>query len=259
MEWPDYETLLVETDEHMVTIVTLNRPAVLNAANPQMHNELIDAFRRADADEATRVVVLHGAGERAFCAGSDVKITRTLTGQGARDYIALDMGAKNAVAGARKPSIAAIHGYALGGGLELALACDLRIAAEGATFAFPEVGLGTLPGAGGLQRLPELVGLGIAKEWALTGRRVSTEEAVRTGLVNKVVPAESLVDEAKVLASTIAKHNQLSVELIKAGLNGGRPSTHIVGQTLSFHQLASAACHDENFQARADAVGSRGN
>ncbi|MDR1213915.1 MAG: enoyl-CoA hydratase/isomerase family protein [Propionibacteriaceae bacterium] len=257
MEWPDYETLIVTTAESGVTVVTLNRPAVLNAADPPMHRELIDAFGRADQDQATRVVVLHGAGERAFCAGSDVKVTRGLTGAAARDYIALDMAAKNAVAGARKPSIAALHGYVLGGGLELALACDLRIAAEGTVFALPEVGLGTLPGAGGLQRLPELVGLGRAKEWALTGRRWDAAEAARTGLVNRVVAVERLLDEAKSWAATMAGHNPLAVELIKAGLNGARPSVNLAGQTLAFHQLASAACHDENFQARAGAVGGR--
>ncbi|MDR1387742.1 MAG: enoyl-CoA hydratase/isomerase family protein [Propionibacteriaceae bacterium] len=256
MEWPQYETLIVGAEpDSRVTVVTLNRPAVLNAANPQMHNELIDVFRLIGQDSATGAVVLRGAGERAFCAGSDVKVTRGLTGQAARDYIALDMAAKNAVSGSRKPVIAALHGYVLGGGLELALACDLRIAAIGTVFALPEVALGTLPGAGGLQRLPELVGLGLAKEWALTGRRWDADEAARAGLVNRVVPGDQLSDQAQSLAATIASHNPLAVELIKAGLNADRPSVDLVGQTLAFHQLASAACHDQDFQAKAGAVG----
>jgi enoyl-CoA hydratase/carnithine racemase len=258
MEWPTYETLIVEPGDDAVTLITLNRPDVLNAANPAMHRELIDAFQLADADDSTHVVVLHGAGTRAFCAGSDVKVTRQMTGSDARDYIALDMAAKNAVAAARKPSIGALRGYVLGGGLELALACDLRVAADSTVFAFPEVGLGTLPGAGGLQRLPELVGLGIAKEWALTGRRVGAEEAARAGLVNQVVSGDSLLEAARTLAATIARHSPLSVALIKAGLNGTRTSTYITGETLTFHQLASAACHDDNFRARASAVGSKG-
>jgi enoyl-CoA hydratase/carnithine racemase len=244
MSWPDYETIRVEPAANHVTTVLLNRPEVLNACNPTMHEELIDAFGRAEQDEQTRVVLLAGAG-RAFCAGSDVSVTRNLHGQAARDYIALDMAAKNVVAGLRKPTVASLHGYVLGGGLELALACDLRVAAEDTVCGLPEVTLGTIAGAGGLQRLPDLVGLGIAREWALSGRRVTAAEGARTGLLNRVVPTAELHNAVSELAREIAAHSPLAVELTKAALNR---SGHRVldGDVVAFHQLSSAACHDDD-------------
>lgn len=177
--------------------ITLNRPAALNALSADLRAQLSAATREAEADPQVRVVVLRGAGDRAFCAGADIHEfteSESLVGTRARRH----SGTWNdVVAACTKPTLAAIHGYCLGGGVELALACDLRIAAPDASFAFPEVGLGLLPGAGGTQRLPRLIGVGPALDLVLTGRRIDAHEALRLGLVSAVTGEglEHAVDE----------------------------------------------------------------
>jgi enoyl-CoA hydratase/carnithine racemase len=230
-----------------VALVTLNRPEVLNACNPAMHLEVQAAIERAELDDAVRALVLTGAG-RAFCSGSDLREVGQFKGAAARRYLQLDFSTKNRVAACAKPVIAALHGHVAGGGFELALACDIRLVADNVQFSLPEILLGTIPGSGGLQRLPQIVGLGIAKEWAFTGRRIGADEAYRTGLANHVYPADRLLPEAMALAHELAKRTALSLALAKVALDPEPPAAD--GMIGIYHTLASQACHDDPMYAQ---------
>jgi len=200
--------------------ITLNRPAAMNAISENMRAEIPAALLRADADDDVRVIVFSGAGERAFCAGADVKgfsavgsLVKHRQGRAHTHWIlAFDR--------VRKPMIAAIHGYCLGGGLEIALACDIRIAAEGAKFALPEVSRGTFPGSGGTQRLARMVGLGRALDIALSADHIEADDALQMGLVSRLVPRAELTASAEALAQRIAAHAPLSVLLVKEAVRG---------------------------------------
>jgi enoyl-CoA hydratase len=180
--------------------ITLNRPEAMNAISDGVRAAIPEAIARAEADDNVRVMVFSGAGERAFCAGADV------TGFNAVDSLVKMRQSRahahwiSAFDRARKPMIAAIHGYCLGGGLEIALACDIRIAAEDAKFGLPEVTRGTLPGAGGTQRLARMVGLGRTLDIALSGDHISAEDALRMGLVSRLMPRAELMSAAEALA-----------------------------------------------------------
>ncbi len=213
--------ILVSIEGRIATI-TLNRPEKLNALDPDMLGGLEDALERIDADVECRVVVLEAAGERAFSAGADINAWSALE--------PLDMGRLwgrrghrlfDRLAGLRQPTIAVIGGIAFGGGLELAMACDLRVASETATFALPEVGIATLPGWGGTGRLPALVGPARAKQMIFTGARVDAATAERWGLVNECVPAAELHDRALALAAEIAAKAPLSVQAAKQAVAAG--------------------------------------
>jgi enoyl-CoA hydratase len=211
--------VLYEVREQIAWI-TLNRPEAMNAISDSVRAALPEAIARAEADDNVRVMVISGAGERAFCAGADV------TGFNAVESL-VKMRQNRAHAHwisafdhARKPIIAAIHGYCLGGGLEIALACDIRIAAEGAKFGLPEVTRGTLPGAGGTQRLARMVGLGRALDIALSGDHINAEDALRMGLVSRLVPRAELKSAAEALAQRIASHAPLAVLLVKEAVRG---------------------------------------
>jgi enoyl-CoA hydratase/carnithine racemase len=233
--------------EEGFALVTLNRPEVLNACNSAMHREVQAAIDRAELDDDVRVVILTGAG-RAFCSGSDLREVGQFQGAAARRYLKLDFSTKNRVAACSKPVIAALHGHVAGGGFELALACDIRLIADNVQFSLPEILLGTIPGSGGLQRLPQIVGLGIAKEWAFTGRRIGAEEAYRTGLANHVYPPDRLLDEAKAFARELAKRTALALALAKVALDPEPPAADgIIG---IYHTLAAQACHDDPVYAR---------
>jgi enoyl-CoA hydratase/carnithine racemase len=237
-----YEHLEVRVADQVATI-TLNRPEVLNACNSQTHRQVQAAFDEVEADERVRVVILAGAG-RAFCSGSDLRETGKLVGMEARRYIELDFGTKNRIAACAKPVIAALHGHVAGGGFEMALACDIRIVAENVLFSLPEIVLGTIPGSGGLERLPEIVGLGIAKEWALTGRRIDAAEAFQRGLANKVVPLDRLLPEAQAFARELAERSPTALMLSKVALDHAKGKTSS-GLVLAYHKLACEACHGD--------------
>jgi enoyl-CoA hydratase/carnithine racemase len=236
-----YEHLEVRLADQVATI-TLNRPEVLNACNSATHREVQAAFDEIEADDQVRVVVLAGAG-RAFCSGSDLRETGKLVGVEARRYIQLDFGCKNRIAACAKPVIAALHGHVAGGGFEMALACDIRIVAENVLFSLPEIVLGTIPGSGGLERLPQIVGLGIAKEWALTGRRIDAAEAFQRGLANKVVALDRLLPEAQAFARELAQRSPTALALAKVALDHEQASTS--GLVLTYHMLACEACHND--------------
>jgi enoyl-CoA hydratase/carnithine racemase len=242
----EFRYLKYAVDER-VALITLNRPEVLNACNSATHREVQAAIERAELDDDVRVVVLTGAG-RAFCSGSDLREVGQFQGAAARRYLKLDFTTKNRVAACSKPVIAALHGHVAGGGFELALACDIRLVADDVQFSLPEILLGTIPGSGGLQRLPPIVGLGIAKEWALTGRRIGADEAHRTGLANHVYPADRLLAEALAFARELANRTPLSLALAKVALDPQPPAADgIVG---TYHMLASQACHDDPMYAQ---------
>jgi len=215
-----YQTILLD-EQDGVTTITLNRPDVLNAQNNPMRLELVDAFSRLRGDGATRVIVVTGAGERAFSAGADIREfleppvpTRFREERKRLDY-------RGEMDRCPQPIIAAIRGYALGGGLELALACDIRIAAEDAQLGLTEINLGIIPGGGGTQRLPRLVGRGKALEMILTGARIPAAEALRIGLVERVVPAAGLMKATQELARSIADKAPIALRYAKEAVVGG--------------------------------------
>jgi len=210
-----YETILVEV-RGPVALITLNRPKALNALNAQLIGELNQALDGYEADPEIAVVVLTGS-ERAFAAGADIKEMQDKDFMAAyqSDFIA----PWQKVAQRKKPIIAAVAGYALGGGCELAMMCDVILAADNARFGQPEINLGTLPGAGGTQRLTRAVGKSKAMEMILTGRMMDAEEAERSNLVARVVPQADLLDEAMKLAQTIAEKSQPIVAMAKEAVN----------------------------------------
>jgi enoyl-CoA hydratase len=219
-----YETILTET-RGAVTLITLNRPASLNALNSHVLEELIAAFAAFEADPAQRCAVLTGAGEKAFAAGADIK---EMADKPAADFYADDFFSRwtsHLVKAVRKPWIAAVNGFALGGGCELAMMADFIIAADSARFGQPEIKLGVAPGMGGSQRLTRAIGKAKAMEMCLTGRMMGAEEAERAGLVARVVPLASLVDEAIKTATDIAAMPPLAAIANKEMVNAAFETT----------------------------------
>jgi enoyl-CoA hydratase len=214
-----YETIILEKKGRVATI-TLNRPP-MNPLNRRLYEEIGQAAEELNADPEVKVVIITGAGEKAFAAGLDVKEVEGKSVTEMKDFWACSRDAASRVAGIEKPVIAAINGLALGGGLELTLCCDLRIAAEGASFGQPEVTLGIIPGGGGTQRLPRLIGAARAKELLFTGAMIDAETALGMGLVNKVVPPAKLMEEVMTLATTIAAMPAVALKMIKHAVDHG--------------------------------------
>ena len=219
-----YETILVEQHD-AVTLITLNRPAALNALNSQVLEELIEAFAAYEADPGQRCAVLTGAGEKAFAAGADIK---EMSEKPAADFYAQDFFSRwtsHVVKTTRKPWIAAVNGFALGGGCELAMMADFIIASENAKFGQPEIKLGVGPGMGGSQRLTRAVGKAKAMEMCLTGRMMGAGEAERSGLVARVVPLANLVEDALKTAAEIAAMPPLAAIANKEMVNAAYETT----------------------------------
>ncbi|MEQ7874347.1 enoyl-CoA hydratase [Sphingomonas sp. ASV193] len=243
-----YETILVEQNDG-VTLVTLNRPQALNALNSQVLSELIDAFAAYDADAGQRCLVLTGS-EKAFAAGADIK---EMSSQGFADMYASDFfKGWEKVTATRKPWIAAVAGYALGGGCEVAMMADFIIAGDNAKFGQPEIKLGVTPGMGGSQRLAHAVGKAKAMEMCLTGRMMGAEEAERSGLVARVVPAATLVEEALKVAREIAGMAPLAAiankEMVNAAFDMGL-AQGINFERRLFHGLFGTADQKEGMAA----------
>ncbi len=205
-----------------VAVVTLNRPDAINALNDPLRTGLTRAFRDAETDPDVRVVLLRAAGQRGFCVGADIKEFRapaSLVGlrRGDPDRAYID-----AIGRTTKPTIAAIHGFCLGGGFEIALACDLRIACVDAVFGLPEINLALIPGSGGTQRLPRLIGAGRALDLMLTGRRFDAEEAMRLGVVTRLAPSQdALSEQAEALARDIAEKSPTAAAYLKEAVLAG--------------------------------------
>ncbi len=216
-----YDTLIVEKREDGIAVVTINRPKVLNALNATVIDELEKCFTELKDDPQVKAVILTGAGDKAFVAGADISGLVELNPLQGKEFAERGQRVFNLIENLGKPVIAAINGYALGGGCELAMACTLRVASEKAKLGQPEVNLGIIPGYGGTQRLPRLVGKGRAMELILTGRMVDAQEAYQIGLVNKVVPHEKLMDEAIELAKTIMSKGPLAVKYAMEAVNRG--------------------------------------
>jgi enoyl-CoA hydratase/carnithine racemase len=231
-----------------VATVRLNRPKVLNALDSDTHRALQRVFDELELRDDVGAVLLCGAGT-SFCSGSDLREIGDLVGVAAQRYVRLDFVTKNRLAGMSKPVVAAIHGWCVGGGVELALACDIRIAAEDAVFSMREVALGSVPGSGGLQRLPAVVGVGVAKDWILTGRDVSAPDAERRGLVTELVPADRLAARGHELAAELAGRNPTALHLAKVALDPRPEADH--GLVAAFQMLAGDACHGDPMYLRA--------
>ena len=214
------ENLLIERDG-AVAIVTVNRPKVLNALNAQTLDELRRAILELTADETVRAVILTGSGEKSFVAGADINELAVQSPTGGREHGLTGQHVFDLIEQMGKPVIAAINGYALGGGCELAMACTIRIAADTAKLGQPEINLGIIPGYAGTQRLARIVGKGRALELLLSGDQVTAAEAHRLGLVNRVVPAAELMAEAKKLAATLASKAPVAVRYILEAVNKG--------------------------------------
>ncbi len=215
----EYENIIFEKKDG-IGYVTVNRPEVLNALNDSVIEELDSVFRAIDRDDEVRVVIITGAG-RAFVAGADIAQMSRLDGSEGRVMSMRGQKVMEFIEFMDKPVIAAVNGFALGGGNELSMACDIRIASETAKFGQPEVNLGIIPGYGGTQRLPRLVGRGMAKKLIYSAEIIDAEEAYRIGLVDEIVPADQLMDTAAKLAETIASKAPIAVKLAKAAINNG--------------------------------------
>jgi enoyl-CoA hydratase/carnithine racemase len=216
----EYETIIYEKKEGIGTI-TLNRPKMMNALNSRVFRELGHILVEIERDDSIAVVIITG-GEKFFAAGADItEISGISTPIDAHDFLKEPQAVFNKIENLEKPIIAAVGGLALGGGCELAMACDLRIAAENASFGQPEIKIGVIPGGGGTQRLPRIVGVTKAKEILFTGDFIDASEAYRIGLVNKVIPVASLMDEARKMALKIARQPRLALKMTKLAINGG--------------------------------------
>jgi enoyl-CoA hydratase len=215
-----FENLLVDRDGP-VALVTVNRPRVLNALNSQTLDELRRVVLDLKQDDGVRAIVITGAGEKAFVAGADINELAVLSPAAGREHALAGQHVFDLIENLGKPVIAAINGFALGGGCELAMACTLRLAADTAKLGQPEINLGLIPGYAGTQRLARLVGTGRALEIILTGTPVAAAEAERIGLVNRVVPAAELLNEARKLAAQLAAQAPIAVRYIIAAINKG--------------------------------------
>lgn len=206
-----------------IAVVTLTRPQVMNALNIQLREEIMQLAQSLDADPEVSVIIFTGAGEKAFCVGADLKERgKRTTDEMYNERRFFRSRWVNAIANMAKPTIAAINGYCLGGGLEVALQCDIRIASDNARFGLPEVTLGFLPGAGGTQRLPRAIGLQKAKEMILTGKHIDAAEAERLGIVARVVSRSELMPAVMALAQSIAKNPRIAVMQAKVALNASQ-------------------------------------
>lgn len=243
-----YQYILVSQEER-VGIVQLNRPDVLNALSPDLMGELVDALEAFDNNDAIGCMVLTG-GEKVFAAGADIK---RMAEASAMDMLMIDQLARwDRIRKLHKPVIAAINGYALGGGCELAMMCDMIIAGENAKFGQPEINIGVIPGAGGTQRLTRAVGKAKAMELILTGRPFSAQEALEIGLITKVVPSELTIEEAKQLAKTIAEKPAIAVRLAKEAILKSFDTTIEGGldyERKLFYLLFASADQKEGMQA----------
>jgi enoyl-CoA hydratase len=239
-----YETLILEK-QGPIALIKMNRPPV-NALNIRLYLEMYDMLCELETDDSVAAIVITGAGEKAFAAGLDVKDVANKSVAGILDF-QNDVPKKcfEKLTGIAKPTIAAVFGLALGGGSEVALCCDLRIASSDATFGLPEINLGIMPGSGATQRLPRLVGTSKAKELMFTGDTIGAEEAYRIGLVNKVVPREKLMEEAMALANKLAAKPRVALALIKQCVDNGMNMDLPSGLTLERNSFVIAYASED--------------
>lgn len=240
-----------------VAWITIDRPSALNALSRATRAAIPEAVAAAAADDDVAVVVITGSGDRSFSVGADIKEFNGPDAPSAAETAGASVRWHDAPARCAKPVIAAINGFCLGGGLELALACDIRICADHAQFALPEVGLGVIPGAGGTQRLPRTIGMGPALSMILTGDRIDAQEAYRIGLVARIVAGADLEAEAQALATRIADNGALALECAKAAVYRGMDVALDAGVAIEAELSARVIGSDEQ-RRRADEFAARG-
>lgn len=241
------ENLVLYEEEAQVALITINRPDKLNALTANLLQELTHTLERVEQSEL-RAVVLTGAGSKAFVAGADLEEIGSRSPMALLDFLRQGQKVFRRIEELSKPVIAAVNGFALGGGFELALACPLRVAAQEAFFAFPEAGLGLMPGFGGTQRLPKVIGKTHALEYLLTGARLKAEEAYRLGLVNHVVPAGEVLRKARELAGQIAAQPPASVRMILQAVRGGFESAGESGDWLEAGLMAVCRTTEDSWE-----------
>jgi enoyl-CoA hydratase len=233
------------TRQGAVAVVTIARPEALNALNSATNGLLLAVVRELSCDDSVRAVVLTGAGEKAFVAGADIAEMQGFTADEARRFASLGQAVMSGIEAAPQPWIAAVNGFALGGGCELALACDIRLAGERAKFGQPEITLGITPGFGGTQRLPRSVGAGWAKYLVLSGRHLRADEALRIGLVQAVFPKDELMAQALKLAEELAGKSPLTMRYCKAAVNAAADTDIATGQGIERDLFALAFASDD--------------
>ena len=238
-------SVVLREDRGGTVLLTLNRPDKLNALNAELLSTLEAILRELSESAAVRAVVITGAGEKAFAAGADIAAMQTMTAAQARTFAGLGHAVGRAMESAAFPVIGAVNGFALGGGCELALACDFLYASDRAKFGQPEVNLGVIPGFGGTQRLARRVGIARARELCFTGNLIGAEEALRIGLVNAVVPGAELLDHALAVASTIAQKGPLAVAQAKRVLQQGEGVPLAVANELEVQAFAALFGSDD--------------
>lgn len=249
-----FETLLVESDGP-VLVVTINRPKALNALNQQVLTELLRLCEALKDSSLVRAVVLTGAGEKAFVAGADISAMASMQPAEALGFAELGHRVMDALEALPQPVIAAVNGFALGGGMELAMSCDILLASDNARFGQPEVNIGVMPGFGGSQRLPRHVPFGIAAEILLSGDNVTAADALRIGLVNRVLPLADLVADAKKLAHKMASRAPVAVAKTKQALHTSRQASLADGNAQErqlFSELFATADQKEGMRAFLD-------
>jgi len=246
------ETCVQLAVEEGIYTLTINRPESLNALNADVLQSLILAFQRVSADEGARVVVITGSGPKAFVAGADIHSMADLGGRAIADYLELGQRAMRSIECCHVPVIAAVNGFALGGGLELALSCDLILCAAGARLGQPEVNLGIIPGFGGTQRLIQRCGIGFAKRLCYTGELISADEAKIAGLVDKVVADDALAAESRALATVMASKAPLAVQGAKRVIRSSQEGVLLAGlrtEVEEFLRLFSTRDREEGMAA----------
>jgi enoyl-CoA hydratase len=240
-----YKNLLVEAGEG-VALIKINRPQVLNALNEETLRELQQALKEVEGRKDVRAVILTGEGDKAFVAGADIAAMKAMNPTEALAFSRLGHNTLGMIENLRQPVIAAVNGFALGGGLEIALACDFIYASEKAKLGVPEVTLGIFPGFGGTQRLPRLVGKGRAKELIFTGGMIDAAEAYTLGIVNKVFPADKLMEEVTKTARAIAQNGPVAVSMAKGSVNAGYDEGGVEGEAIEITAWANVfATHDQ--------------
>lgn len=242
----EYKNLVIE-EKNSIAVVKINRPDKLNALNNETLDELNNCLKHCKESDSIKVVIITGSGEKAFVAGADISEINKLNPLAAKQFSEKGQEIFNAIENLGKPVIAAVNGYALGGGCELALACHIRIASTNAKFGQPEVNLGIIPGYAGTQRLTRLVGSGMAAELILTGDIIDAAEALRIGLVNKIVPQEELMNKSMELAEKICTKSQIAVNMALRSIVSCDDLTKSEGQNYE-SSLFALCCSTEDFK-----------
>lgn len=247
-------SLVTTSKSDGICTVKINRPEKLNAMNIDVAKELVKEFETLNIDDSVKVIILTGEGEKAFSAGADIEYMSKISPDESVEYAKLGQLLTETVESVKQPTIAAINGFALGGGCELAMSCDIRIAADTAKLGQPEVTIGIPPGWGGTQRMLRIVGIAKAKELVYTGKMVKAEEAKEIGLVNQVVPLDSLMEETTKMAKKIASNSAMGVQMSKVAINKGRNADLDTGLGVELLAWRNCFTHSDREQRMKDFV-----